>query len=137
VTRRGGWVHLIAEDYLMIHFEPRRLDPDDFWAAGPRRFGDATGTDLRIGRKVYGILRRLGMSDINIHYVVVDPLRVPRATFAAIWRAWRDGYTNSISIHTAIPQDEVVAHFDDMIATIEDPAGYCVWHVPVVAARVP
>ncbi len=34
VTRRGGCVHLIAEDYLMIHFEPRRFDPDDFWNAG-------------------------------------------------------------------------------------------------------
>src|SRR4029077_14446751 len=39
VARRGGWIHLIAEDYLMIHFEPRQLDPDDFWSEGPRRFG--------------------------------------------------------------------------------------------------
>src|SRR5262249_51080207 len=28
VTRRGGWIHLIPEDYLMIHFEPRQLDAD-------------------------------------------------------------------------------------------------------------
>ena len=34
VTKRGGWIHLIAEDYLMINFEPRRLDPDDFWIEG-------------------------------------------------------------------------------------------------------
>src|SRR5438874_13745783 len=40
VTRRGGWLHLIVEDYLMIHFEPRRLDPDDFWSRGPRESGD-------------------------------------------------------------------------------------------------
>src|SRR5258706_12090039 len=39
VTRRGGWIHLIAEDYLMINFERRHLDPDDFWSVGPRRFG--------------------------------------------------------------------------------------------------
>ena len=50
VTKRGGWMHLIAEDYLMINFEPRRLDPDDFWIEGPRRFGSATGTNMRIGR---------------------------------------------------------------------------------------
>ena len=61
VTKRGGWLHLIAEDYLMINFEPRRLDPDDFWLEGPRRFGSATGTNMRIGRSTYGILRRLGL----------------------------------------------------------------------------
>jgi SAM-dependent methyltransferase len=137
VTRHGGWVHLIPEDYLMIHFEPRRLDADDFWSVGPRRFGEATGTDLRVGRKAYGMLRRLGLTDLTVDYVVVDPLRVPRATFAAIWTAWRDGYADTIAANTSISRDAFIAHFDDMIATIEDPSGYGVWHVPVVAGRVP
>ncbi len=136
VTRPGGWIHLIPEDYLMIHFERRRLDPDDFWSEGPRRFGTATGTDMRIGRHTYGVLRRLGLSDIAVDYVVVDPLRVPRETFAAIWRAWRDGYADAVSTHTSITRDRFLAHFDDMIATLEDPDGYGVWHVPVVSARV-
>ncbi len=30
-----------------------------------------------------------------------------------------------------------LAHFEDMIATIDDPEGYGVWHVPVIAAQVP
>ena len=137
VARSGGWIHLIAEDYLMINFEPRRLDPDDFWSKGPRQFGDAIGTDLRIGRKAYGILRRLGMSDITVDYVVVDPLRVPRATIAAIWEAWRDGYADTVSANTSVTREAFLDHFDDMIATIQDPSGYGVWHVPVVAARVP
>lgn len=137
VTRSGGWLHLLVEDYLMIAFEPRQLDPDDFWGMGPRRFGDATGTDLRIGRKTYGILRRLGLEDIRVDYVVVDPIRVPRATFAAIWRAWRDGYAEAVAAHTSLSREEMLAHFDDMIATVEDPEGYGVWQVPIVAARVP
>jgi SAM-dependent methyltransferase len=137
VTRSGGWIHLIAEDYLMIQFEPRRLDPDDFWSKAPRQFGDATGTDLRVGRRAYGMLRRLGLSDLTVDYVVVDPLRVPRATFAAIWGAWRDGYADAISANTSISRDVFQAQFRDMIATIHDPFGYGVWHVPVVAARVP
>jgi SAM-dependent methyltransferase len=137
VTRRGGWLHLIAEDYLMIHFEPRRLDPDVFWGAGPLQFGEATGTDLRVGRKAYGMLRTLGLVDVSVDYVVVDPLRVPRATFAAIWRAWRDGYADAVSANTSISREQFLEQFDDMIATIEDPIGYGVWHVPVVAARVP
>jgi SAM-dependent methyltransferase len=137
VTRRGGWLHLIAEDYLMIHFEPRRLDPDDFWSPGPRQFGDTVGTDLRIGRKTYGILRRLGFTDITVDYVVVDPLRVPRETFAAIWEAWRDGFADAVSANSSIGRQAFVDHFEDMIATIRDPSGYGVWHVPVIAARVP
>src|SRR5258705_5060863 len=72
VTRHGGWVHLIPEDYLMIHFEPRRLDADDFWSVGPRQFGNAIGTDLRVGRRAYGMLRRLGLTDLTVDYVVVD-----------------------------------------------------------------
>ena len=137
VTKHGGWLHLIAEDYLMINFEPRRLDPDDFWLKGPRDFGNATGTNMRIGRSTYGILRRLGLSNITVDYVVVDPLRVPRETFAAIWKAWRDGYAEAVATHTPISREMFLAHFEDMIATLQDPNGYGVWHVPVIAAQVP
>ena len=137
VTRAGGWVHFIAEDYLMIHFERRRFDADAFWSLGPKQFGEATGTDLSIGRNAYGILRRLGLSDIRIDYIVVDPLRVARETFAAIWTAWRDGYADAIATHTTVSREAFVEHFDDMIGTIRDPSAYAVWHVPVVAARVP
>jgi SAM-dependent methyltransferase len=136
-THRGGWIHLIAEDYLMIHFEPRDLDPDDFWSVAPRQFGNAIGTDLRVGRTAYRMLRRLGLTNITVDYVVVDPLRVPRATFAAIWAAWRDGYADAIAANTSISREVFLAQFDDMIATLDDPSGYGVWHVPVVAARVP
>ena len=78
VARPGGTLHLISEDYGMMHFEPRRLDPDDFWNRGPVRYGEETGTDLRVGRRTYGHLRRLGARDITVDYIVVDPVRVPR-----------------------------------------------------------
>ena len=62
VTRRGGWLHLIAEDYLMINFEPRRLDPDDFWQRGPAA-DSATppAPTCASAAHAYGILRRLGL----------------------------------------------------------------------------
>jgi hypothetical protein len=69
--------------------------------------------------------------------VIVDPLRVPRETFAAIWKAWRDGYADAVSTHTTVTREMFLAQFEEMIATIEDPDGYGVWHVPVVAAQVP
>jgi ubiquinone/menaquinone biosynthesis C-methylase UbiE len=137
VTRPGGWLHVIAEDYGMIRFPVRTLDSDEFWHDGPRQFGRATGTDLRVGRSAHGLLRALGLRDITVDYVVVDPLRAPREAFANIFTAWRDGYVEPISRHTRFSADEARAHFDDMIATLHDPDGYGVWFVPVVAARVP
>ena len=137
VTRSGGRLHLIAEDYGMIHFQKRTLDPDEFWHEGPRAFGAATGTNLLVGRWGYSILRTLGLRDITVDYLIVDTLRVPRETFAAIWEAWRDGYADAVAEHTRFTLEEATAHFEDMIATIRDPAAYGVWFVPVLSAVVP
>lgn len=137
VVRPGGRLHVLAEDYGMIHFEPRRLDPNAFWSVGPVEFGRAMGTDMQVGRKTYRMLHELGLRDLTVDYVVVDTIRVPRATFAAIWESWRDGYADSVAEHTPISRQEFLAHFEDMLATIRDPAGYGVWLVPIVAGRVP
>ena len=137
VTRSGGRLHLIPEDYGMLHFRRTPLNPDDFWLEAPAKFGEATNTDLYIGRHVYGMLIDLGLRDITIEYVVVDTLRVPRETFAAIIEAWRDGYTEVTSQYTRFSSKETRAYFDQMIANIKDPRGYAVWMVPVVGARVP
>lgn len=136
VVRRGGWLHLLSEDYGMIHFEPRQLDADAFWSIGPRRFGEATGTDLHFGRRTYRLLCRLGLRNVTVDYLAVDTVRVPRPTFAAIWEAWRDGYADALAEHTPVTREEFLAHFDDMLATIRDPQGYGVWLVPVLAGQV-
>jgi hypothetical protein len=69
--------------------------------------------------------------------VIVDTLRVPRETFGAIWETWRDGYADVLAEHGRPTRDEIVAHFDAMLATLRDPQAYGVWFVPVVSARVP
>src|SRR5262245_66186436 len=84
----------------------------------------------------YRILRRLGLEDITIDYLIVDPLRVDRETFKAIWTAWRDGFADTVAAHTSVTREQFLAHFADMIATLDDPDGYGVWHVPVIAGRV-
>lgn len=137
VTRRGGVVHLVAEDYGMVHFPRRRLDPRAFWSEVPARFGAATGTDLFVGRRAPAILRRLGLEAISVEYVVVDTLRVPRETFAAIWEAWRDGYVDAIAEHCGVTRSHAKDHFDDQIATIRDPGAYAAWLVPVVSGVRP
>jgi ubiquinone/menaquinone biosynthesis C-methylase UbiE len=122
VTRRGGYLHLIPEDYGMLHFQRALLDPLDFWHQVAPSFEKGTGTDLE---------------EIKMDYVVVDTLRVPRETFAAILEAWRDGYAESIGELTPISSESAVAYFNQMVANIRDPLGYAAWMVPVVSARVP
>jgi len=136
VTRLGGYLHLIAEDYGMLHFQRAALDPRDFWYQVPASFGAATGTDLFVGRNSFSILAEMSLAQITVDYIIVDTLRVPRETFAAIIEAWRDGYAESIGELTPIHRSDAVAYFDQMIANIRDPRGYAVWMVPVVSARV-
>src|SRR5262249_44448760 len=121
VTRPGGRVHVIPEDYGMIHFPPGRRDPDAFWQIAPREFGKATATDLTVGRKTFTYLRRLGLRDVTVDYAIVDPLRTSRETFAAIFTAWRDGYADVIGELTPVSRDEAIEQFEDMLATLRDP----------------
>jgi ubiquinone/menaquinone biosynthesis C-methylase UbiE len=136
VTRRGGYLHLIAEDYGMLHFQPGALDVRDFWHRAPSSFGAATGTDLFMGRNTFSILVPMNVEQITVDYIIVDTVRVPRETFAAIIEAWRDGYAEAIGELTPITREAAVAYFDQMIANIRDPRGYAVWMVPVLSARV-
>ena len=137
VTRPGGYLHLIPEDYGMLHFQRGALDPQDFWHIVPARFGAATGTDLFIGRNVFGILAAMNLEAITVDYVVVDTVRVARDTFASIIEAWRDGYVEPIAELTPITREHALAYFEQMIADIRNPHRYAVWMVPVVSARVP
>ena len=137
VTRRGGYLHLIPEDYDMLHFQRAPLDPRDFWHQVPANFGERTGTDLFIGRHAFAVLAAMKMEEIKVDYVIVDTLRVPRETFASILEAWRDGYAEAIGELTPTSRESAVAYFNQMIANIRDPRAYAVWMVPVVSARVP
>ncbi len=133
----GGWLHLINEDYGMLHMQHGEMNPDRLWHAGAIALLDNTGTDGRIGRNSFTMLHRLGMKDIHIDYIVLDTLRVERETFARIMRAWQDGYTETIAENTALSQQEIVDTFKQIVADILNPERYAVWHVPVISAKTP
>ncbi|MFI5357930.1 MAG: class I SAM-dependent methyltransferase, partial [Opitutales bacterium] len=137
ITKPGGWVHVLSEDYRMLHFAGGPLDADRFWHECVPRAAKGMGTDERIGRRTWALLKHLGLQELTVDYVTVDTVRVPRATFAAIIEAWRDGYAEVVSRHAGWPVAEVRAHFDAMRATILDPDGYAVWQVPVLGGRKP
>ncbi len=137
VTRPGGRLHLLAEDYGMLWCHPTPRDSDEFWQVLPKIFGKAIGCDNTIGRKMFTVLTDLGLRDLTVDYLVADTLRVPRDTFARIWEAWRDGYSTALAAHTGMPVAEVTARFDEMITCARDPRGYALWQVPVWSARKP
>jgi SAM-dependent methyltransferase len=136
VTRPGGHVHLLAEDYSMLHMMSGPLDPDVFWRKGPVEFSERTGTDSRIGRRAWTLMRAAGLRDVRVDYVIVDTVRVPRRIFADIITAWRDGYVDALST-PQWPAVVVRDHFDQIIGSILNPDHYAVWHVPIVSGVKP
>lgn len=143
VLKPGGWLHLLSEDYGMLHMPvvapggPEPFDPDRFWNENAIAFLRGIGCDGRIGRHSPPLLETAGYREIAMDYITVDTLRVPRATFASILKAWRDGYAEPLAAASGRPVADVTADFDAMIVAIETPPQYAVWHVPVVSGRKP
>jgi ubiquinone/menaquinone biosynthesis C-methylase UbiE len=135
ICRPGGWVHVLSEDYGMIHASPGKLDPDRLWFEGVIPFTHATGTDAQVGRRTWSMMKQTGFEDLHVDYIVVDTIRVPREIFGAIIAAWRDGYTDALAQHTKLDVDEVRALFDQVVESIHDPEQYVVWHIPIVSGR--
>ena len=137
VLKPGGWLHLLSEDYGMLHFPVGELDPDDLWHDVVFDFFRRTRCDGRVGRHSFGLLRASGYHAVRVDYIVVDPLRCEREDFAGIMRAWRDGYVDILADTTGRERAEVQRRFDAIVASSEDPAQYGVWHVPVISGSKP
>jgi ubiquinone/menaquinone biosynthesis C-methylase UbiE len=137
VTRPGGRLHLLCEDYGMIHCEPCAVDADRFWREGPITLGGRTGTDLLVGRRAYSWLHALGLRDIAVEYLVIDTLRVERRLLVEMFEAWRDGYTDIIAEKSDLSLEEVRRSFEAIIASFGNPDCYGLWLLPLWQARVP
>jgi ubiquinone/menaquinone biosynthesis C-methylase UbiE len=137
ICRPGGWAHVLSEDYGMIHAAPGKLDSDRLWHEGVIPFTHATGTDAEVGRRTWSLMKHAGFVELHVDYIVVDTIRVARATFGAIIAAWRDGYSEALARNTKLGLAEVRALFDQVVDAIADPEQYVVWQVPVVSGRKP
>lgn len=140
VLRPDGWLHLLAEDYAMLHFpvpDPLAFDPDRFWNTHALGYLHSIGCDGRSGRHAPALLADSGYLDIAMDYVVVDTLRVSREIFAGILSAWRDGYAPTLAVVHDRELSQVLADFERMIAAVRTPPNYAVWQVPVASARRP
>jgi ubiquinone/menaquinone biosynthesis C-methylase UbiE len=137
VLAPGARLHLLSEDYGMLHFPAAAADPDAFWQQVVLPFLSSIGCDGRVGRHSPTLLAAAGFTGITMDYVTVDTLRVPRPTFAGILRAWRDGYAGVLAEFSGMAQAAVEARFDAILAAIETPPAYAVWHVPVISGLAP
>ncbi|MEO8549969.1 MAG: methyltransferase domain-containing protein [Kofleriaceae bacterium] len=134
VTRPGGYLHVLAEDYGMIIAPSSRVDTAKFWFEAPLAVGRSMGCDNHIGRHVHGFLKQLPVDDIRIDYLHIDTLRCTPETIAQIFTAWRDGYLPVIAETTGVPEASVRELLD---ATIEAArTGYALWTIPIASARV-
>lgn len=138
VLRPGGWLHLLSEDYGMLHMPASPgFDPDRFWNTHAVAFLTAIGCDGRVGRHTPALLEDAGYAQRAVDFLTIDTIRVPRATFAGILTAWRDGYAAALADVSRRAVADVAADFDRMIRAIESPPNYAVWHVPIVSGRKP
>ena len=135
ICKPGGWIHVLSEDYGMIHIPAGRLDPDRLWHDAVIPYAQGTGTDARVGRNTWSLMNQLGIEALRVDYVTVDTVRVQRETFAAIIEAWRDGYSQALATHSSVGLEEVRALFDYSIGTILDPQQYAAWHIPIISGR--
>jgi len=137
ILKPGGVLHLLSEDYGMLHFPVTELDPDRFWNEHAIKFLRSINCDGRIGRHSPALLEKAGYREIAMDYITVDTLRVPRPTFAGIIRSWRDGYATVLAEASGRTVDAVTADMNQLIHAIESPPKYVVWHVPVISGRKP
>ncbi len=137
VARPGAWLHLLLEDYGLLHASPASPALEAFWERAPRALGAALGTDNFVGRRGFALLRGAGLVEVREDDVIVDTLRVPRDVVAGIIEAWRDGYTDVVARSAGLTPQAARAAFDETLAVIRDPGGYFAWRVPVWSGRVP
>lgn len=133
VTRSGGHLHLVAEDYGTIHFNTPKLR--DFWRTVSETFDWNTDTDVH-GRRLVGTLATLRMKAITLDYLVVDPNRTMRKKMIEIFEEWRDTLADAICNHISLTRQSVHELFAGIISEINDPRQHVTWLVPVIRARV-
>ncbi len=139
VLAPGGVLHLLSEDYGMLHMPHAAGGPDldRFWVDVAMPYLASIQCDGRVGRHSLPLVRRRGLVEARVDYVTVDTERVPRELLVGIFEAWRDGYTEPLASATERDQAEVRACFQAMIDAVRDPVAYVVWHVPIISARKP
>ncbi len=136
VTRPGGRLYLLAEDYGMIFSHPTNQDMDTFWREGAWRFAESRGADLRSGRKIPAMLMAAGLRDLQVRYVQIDSLNTDRGLLRDIFTSWRDGHAIPVSKATDLSEQEATDYFNALIDAVDNPDAYICWMIPQILAEL-
>ena len=122
VLAPGGWLHLLSEDYGMLHMPAHAHDPDRFWNENAIGYLQSVGCDGRVGRHTPPMLESAGYRDIAMDYVVVDTL-LPRG------RPWASSGLGAMGMQKRLAEASgvrlrVLLDFDAMIAVLETSPHY-------------
>lgn len=133
----GGHVHVLAEDYGMIHAAPTKPDLDAFWRETAWPFAEGISNDLRSGRKMRYLLHEAGFGQIQVDYIRIDSFTTDADILRDIFSAWKDGYAEVLAQHSRYTHSETAACFDALLSVIDRPDGYLLWHIPLWTAVKP
>jgi len=116
------------------------LDADVLWQ-GAVAFGDTTGGDWRVGRKMATYCRASGAfaGGVSQVHLPVDSVSGNGAAVREVFASWRDSYEGILAAHSGLASEVVAAGWDGMMAVLEvtasgSSAGHAVWLVPCVTA---
>lgn len=135
VLRRGGRIHLLAEDYFGLFFD----DPDDdgttyhFSEVAPRFRRE--GTDLLQGRRAPRHLAEAGFGEVAVEPLLVDNREGRGEALARVFLHWRDGYARKLAQLLGVAEAETRRRFDRMAELARDPGRYTAWLLFVVRGR--
>jgi SAM-dependent methyltransferase len=129
ITKPGGRIYLLGEDYDMIVGYPNNKDILEVYdKAG--MYGTQMGMDLYNGKKLYTILNDMKLTNIMIDPIIVDTNNSRRELFAEMVRSWRKFSVFSIGDSLGIDEDEkerLLKGYDAHLNTINHPHGYTTW----------
>jgi ubiquinone/menaquinone biosynthesis C-methylase UbiE len=134
VLAKGGRIHVLAEDYMGIFFDTDDALVENHFPEVQPLFR-AHGTDLYQGRRARRHLAEAGFSDITVQPLMVDNLTGDRDAFASVFRAWGEGYAETLAGLTGRTVEEMRARFVAMEQNVLDPDRYCAWLLFALGAR--
>jgi SAM-dependent methyltransferase len=130
----GGLFYELAEDYQGLLIDSEDADARDLFldVTGPMR---GLGTNLNHGREAFRRLRAAGFRDVRVDPVIVDTLSAPRATWAAMFRHWRDGYAALKARLLGVAPVEIERRYAQILRAVEDPERWVGWWLLAVSGR--
>lgn len=130
----GGLLYELAEDYQGLLIDSPDADARNLFldAADPML---GVGSNLRHGRGAFHRFRALGLHSVRVDPVIVDTLSAPRATWAAMFRHWRDGYAAFKARLLGVAPAEIERRYAQILRAVEDPDRWVGWWLLAVSGR--